>query len=405
MLFTIALSANACTIFSAADESGVWVGNNEDWNNLENSVFFFPPAGNKYGRMIIRMDKKKVPFGGMNDQGLFFDWCALPRRSDIVFPEDRLNYNGTLCEKMLAECANVEEVIHLYKTYNDPWLYEGHILIADKTGASAIIEWGSDSLEVIRKEGPYQVLTNFNITKPELAGWYPCQRYTKANEMLQQLHSYSVERFRQILQAVHQEGSNQTIYSNIYDLQHGVVYIYSMHQYDNAVVIDLDLELSKGENHYPVPDIFSRLSLVHPTPDFVLESDSVTLKWQGDAVQYRIYCSPDSLFQNCSPVIAGINLPNQGETGLIFVAFAALFVVVACNKKCRWIPGLAMMLLMAFYSCEKNESENIIVRQPIRLSSYKLERLNSGIRYYWKIDAINSAGIITESSIRKFTTP
>jgi len=250
--------ASPCTIFTASQGDTVLVGNNEDYNDDNVSIDFYPAAKGKYGRMLLKIKRNGYPFGGMNDKGLFFDWCALPRRSDISFPKDKKTYKGILCEKMLAECATVDEAIELYNAYNDPWLYEGHIMIVDRSGESAVIEWGETELSIIRKTGNFQVLSNFNLTSPHLAGWYPCPRYDNAAKMLREAPEYSVGLLKKILDKVHQEGEYPTIHSEIYELGTGIVRVFLHHDFNAEVRINLRDELAKGRKTYILLDLFRR---------------------------------------------------------------------------------------------------------------------------------------------------
>lgn len=109
--------------------------------------------------------------------GIFFDWAALPARSDVIFPADKPYFNCYAPVKIMEECATVEDAIALYQEYNEPVFTRAHIMWVDRSGNSAIIEWGENDLLIIRKEGYSQVMTNFNITDPDLACWYPCWRY------------------------------------------------------------------------------------------------------------------------------------------------------------------------------------------------------------------------------------
>jgi len=75
-----------CTGFTASDGSNVLVGNNEDLSLLADpQLRIIPPSGNNYGRVVFYC-KWPYPFntgiysafGGMNDQGLFFDIYSTP---------------------------------------------------------------------------------------------------------------------------------------------------------------------------------------------------------------------------------------------------------------------------------------------------------------------------------------
>lgn len=246
----------ACTIFEASQGDSVLVGNNEDYFDDGVLLDFYPATAKSRGRLVFRVERNRYPFGGMNDRGLFFDWCALPRRGDIAFPPKRKSYDGILCDKMLAECSTVEEAIALYRAYNDPWLYEGHMLVADRTGASAVIEWGAKDLSVIRKAGRFQVLSNFNLGSPGLAGWYPCPRYDAAAKALSDAPAFTVDLFRRTLEAVRQEGANPTIHSEIYELDKGIVHVFKRGDFGSELLIDLGAELRKGRKTYRLYSLF-----------------------------------------------------------------------------------------------------------------------------------------------------
>jgi hypothetical protein len=154
----------------------------------------------------------------------------------------------------MAECATVEEVINIFDRYNLQFMEKFMLMFADKTGASAIIEGDV----VIRKKGRYQVITNFYQSEVKDRN-YPCERYKIAIEMLKKNSGISVKLFRQILAAVHAEGEYvNTLYSNIYDLKKGLVYLYHFHDFANEVVIDLNEELKKGKHTYDLPSLFPR---------------------------------------------------------------------------------------------------------------------------------------------------
>lgn len=405
LLSSIIPASFACTIFNSVEGSSVLVGNNEDYDDTNVSIRFYPASDGKYGRVLLKINKSDYPFGGMNDHGLFFDWCALPRRSNIKFPSDKKKFNGTLCEKMLEECATVNDAINLYNKYNDPWLYEGHMMVVDKTGASAVIEWGANSLAIIKKETKYQVLSNFNLTDPKLAGWYPCQRYNNASKTLKENSVHSIGLYKKILDLVHQQGQYPTIYSNIYELDKGIVQIFRNHNYENAVVINLEQELRKGQKFYMLFDIFRTLNLDAPLQNQIIADNSVTFKWKGNAAKYELYCAKDSLFTDCTPVI--INMPEVKE-GRLNYAILFIFPVIFLFRRLRKMElpsAICLMAIVLVFSCKKEplNFESIEVL-PVIGESYKMTYLEPGKNYYWKIAGFDNSGFKTESSVKTFVT-
>ena len=66
----------------------------------------------------------------------------------------------------------------------------------------------------------------------------------------------------------------KTLYSNIYDLKNGLVYLYYLHDFDNEVIFDLSEELKKGRHYFELPSLFGkelrygRKVYTHPSPAF-----------------------------------------------------------------------------------------------------------------------------------------
>ena len=308
MVFTHPL-AYACTAFMMSDDESVLVGNNEDYKIPYTRVWFVPAENDRYGRVFFGYDNWS-PQGGMNDQGLFFDFFAT-KKLEIKLSKGKPKFPGPMLNIMLAELATVEEVLEMFGQYNLEWMSKGQMFIVDKSGDAAIIEGD----EVIRKSGSYQVVTNFRLSKiPEdqrPCRWpaWSCSRYKKAEKMLAQSNTVTVSHFRDILKATHRSQYNviaRTLYSNIYDLKKGLVYLYYLHNFDNEVVLDLNEELKKGRHYYELPSLFGkeltydRKVYTHPSPAFSISYPKhykVTEPAQDEVLRAKYPISSLPLFQ------------------------------------------------------------------------------------------------------------
>ncbi|MBN2543263.1 tetratricopeptide repeat protein [bacterium] len=249
LLFTYIFSFG-CTIFTTAEGDLVLVGNNEDWKNPNTKVWFKPAEEGKYGRVYFGFDNF-FPQGGVNDQGLCFDWTAT-QLLEVENSADKPVYEGNLIEKVMEECATVDEALALLDQFSKKFFERAQLMIVDKTGDAAIVE--GDIIH--RKEGKYQILTNFYQSQYEPDS-FPCTRYKIADRMLSENENISIDLFRKILSAVHQEGDwGGTQYSNIYDLNAGLIYLYHFHNFEDGMLIEIDTELAKGENFYDIPMLF-----------------------------------------------------------------------------------------------------------------------------------------------------
>lgn len=251
LLAAAGIPAGACTAFCARAGGKVLLGNNEDFKNPRTRVWFVPAAKGSYGRLVVGFDNG-FPQGGMNEHGLAFDGFAT---APVAMPSqaDKQMYFGSLGEKALAECATVEEVIRLFEPYSRA--DRGVLLFADRHGDAVAIE----PTATARKKDWYFVQTNFYRSRVK-AGEEPCERYKIAGRMLEAARDgISVDLFRRILAATHQEGSAAaTQYSNIYDLEARVMYLYHFHNFENVVRIDLKEELRKGARVIDIPSLFPR---------------------------------------------------------------------------------------------------------------------------------------------------
>jgi len=242
--------STACTAFCATSRGVTLAGNNEDYNLPRSKLWFVPSNGKTYGRLYVGFGNF-FPQGGMNEKGLFFDGFATPRvpakgtsgkpRLGTAFPD-----------KIMAECATVEDVIKFLDQYDRSHLETAILMFADAKGDAIAVEVNS----IVRKTGPFFVQTNFHQSTANMQD-PPCRRFKIARAMLQQAGpDISVDLFRRTLAATHAEGTYPTLYSNIYDLNRRVMYLYHFHNFEEVVTIDLAAELRKGAHTFEIQRLF-----------------------------------------------------------------------------------------------------------------------------------------------------
>jgi hypothetical protein len=228
--------AMPCTIFKVTGGNRTLVGNNEDWENPRTRVWFRVAEPHKHGRVFFGFDDGWAQ-GGMNDQGLFFDWVA-GYKADWSASPARQNYAGNLCVKMLEESATVEDALALFRRYNERAFGYARIMVVDRTGASAIVGWRDGDLLVLRPAGAWQAMG--------FGG-------AKAEPVLREMGAPSVDGFRDVLKAALQSGRYPTQYSNVYDLAAREVYVYDFNHGRGPFRFKLAEELKKGDHRYEIP--------------------------------------------------------------------------------------------------------------------------------------------------------
>lgn len=250
MIFFSGSIAFGCTFFKLSKPGLTLVGNNEDWKNPNTRVRFVPPGETGYGAVYFGFDDG-FPQGGMNDQGLAFDYMATPPL-EVKNSLNKQRYRGDLLQKIMRECADVAEALAVLEQYNLQFFRKFQLMLVDRKGESAIVEGDITH----RDKGKFQVCTNFYLSQLKKGEDPPCARYKIASKMLLE-GEVTVDTCRKVLAAVHQEGDwGGTQYSNIYDTKNKLVYLYHFHNFENVVVIDMQQEFKKGEHSRELPKLF-----------------------------------------------------------------------------------------------------------------------------------------------------
>ena len=245
--------AFGCTIVMAARNGFVLVGNNEDRNHPETLVNFIPATDRFYGRIVFGYDDS--PFqGGMNDQGLFIDGNALASTGWQPLP-GKPTFRGIVIMVVLGTCATCEDVKDFFEKHNVPGLERARFPVADRTGKSMVVEYGRGAVRFVETDKWYQIATNFVMSNIN-SGNYPCWRYREADAVLSSAEELSFGLIRNALSKTSQEGRSLTVYSNIYDLKKGIIYTYLLGNFEEAIVLNLDEELEKGQRRLELASLF-----------------------------------------------------------------------------------------------------------------------------------------------------
>ncbi len=246
----------ACTIIMVSDSSVALAGSNEDSSFPLTKLWVIPATEGSYGRICLgyKMLMNSVQ-GGMNEKGLFLDGNSLSNQG-WELDKNKKTLLAPLLDKLLATCANIEEVKEFFNTYNTPGLDRARIPVMDSSGASMIVEWHNGKVVFLETDKPYQVSTNF-IGSKYIGREKPCWRYNKAIEMLQDKETFSINTVRDALDATHVESKfSSTVYSFICDLRKGEVTIYNYYDFSKPIKFNLKEELGKGKNEYYLNNLF-----------------------------------------------------------------------------------------------------------------------------------------------------
>lgn len=270
-------TVSACTNFKIKDDQTVFFGNSEDqtYAQISETYITFIPRGQvwydgstiEYGSVVVGY-ANGTNFswvqGGMNDQGLAFDSTAVPYTTPNLH-----NERPPLLIPQIFNCMTTDEVI---ERINEHSIYygEGNVqtFYVDRSGESIVYNIGEDGdFAVFQNNDSFQLATNYYVDDPSRGnpGSDPIERYNAAEGKLNDIvtnDSLTIDSITSILEAVHFEGGNlNTVYSNIFDVTNGDIYLYFFHQFEEVVKLNLEEELAKGRHTYRIADLFTQVTV------------------------------------------------------------------------------------------------------------------------------------------------
>ena len=251
---------DSCTIFTVTMGDTVLFGNSEDYRLWGVYAWFMPtqdvftPQGTQttYGAVFFGFDENGDsadgwPQGGMNDQGLCFDGNALSYYELNPHHERDAPYAHYLAE-ILWECATIDEVIDWYLSHRIGAEMSYQIHFADASGDAVVVSAGLDEELSFTRIGNESCLVSTNINVADTSrDVYDCYRYSTAMNMLTAISTeaeLTVDACRDVLNAVHQDGTYATKYSNVFDSVNRQIYLWYDRNFNQVAVMDLDDELA-----------------------------------------------------------------------------------------------------------------------------------------------------------------
>ncbi len=254
----------ACSVVAVVRDGKVFLAGNADTSYATVMKLRVTPEGDGlFGRMCISMDTVPgwTPAGMkcMNDQGLAISHAVVPA-GKTPFDPDKPQFRHNFLEKIVAECATVKQAIAMVQAYSLPPQHGAfvHLMMADKSGDAAVIEWIEDEVKVIRRTGPTLFMTNSFLSKPSTEG--PKSRFTRGSRMLDQLQPTPesiVPLLKEISVGAKLKGQEVgTLNSTIWDITARKLYLYYKRDFDHPLVFNLDEELAKGARTVDLPSLF-----------------------------------------------------------------------------------------------------------------------------------------------------
>jgi predicted choloylglycine hydrolase len=169
------------------------LGRNYDWPGAAPDTYLLftqPECG--YATVVMTAHTPGLSAAdGLNSQGLALGFASV-RDVGYELPAGPALVSGFAYRLILETCASVDEAIALLRSVpitfikSSPGDPTTHILLADRRGASAVVEFLPEGMVVSRADTPYQVMTNSYWAGP--ADQPDCPRYRTAVEQLEEAY-------------------------------------------------------------------------------------------------------------------------------------------------------------------------------------------------------------------------
>jgi tetratricopeptide (TPR) repeat protein len=252
LVFILAQTTLGCSMFKLTMYGKTMVGNNEDYWNPNSRIWFEHGKVGEYGAVYVGYDNF-WPQGGMNQAGLVFDGFSM----------DYLAINDTLGKKILdanflqdimRKCASVDDVKKYFNQYNLKGLETSMFLFIDKTGKYLVVE--GDSL--ITGNNQSYVLSNFYPSQIKEENEINIPFYNNGKKLLESQKDTTISFCSSVMNTMHQERNwgAGTMYTTIYDLKEGTIFLYFFRDYTHVVKFNLNQELKKMDYSLVIPDLF-----------------------------------------------------------------------------------------------------------------------------------------------------
>jgi len=256
LAFLFLLSNNAqmvysCSMAKITMHGKTMVGNNEDYWDLDTRIWFEPGSNENFGAVYIGLNNL-YPQGGINEAGLAFDYFATEYKEVKNF-SGKKDLPPEIEKLILQTCSTVEDVKSVLSQYNLRTYSEVIALYVDKTGKYLIVE--GDSL--IIGDDPYYLQASFYPSCTPNLDDVAIPFYQKGRQLLSNRKDTSLDFCTMLMDTMHQDWNfGGTLYTTIYDLTDGIIYLYFNYDYSTYVKFNIADELKKGKRTLSIPELF-----------------------------------------------------------------------------------------------------------------------------------------------------
>jgi len=253
-----AVNPEACTSFAAVEAGcGAVFGRNFDWRHRASLLLFTDPPGGYASVSMVDLfylgleGMQHVPWSqrpvllaapyatidGMNECGVAIAQNAVPSRNTSKDPNKPTLLNSQIVRLVLDYAKDVNDALTLIQDYNVEFVGTPvHFHVADASGNSAVVEYLDGGINIVRRDEPWQVSTNYLFSEEIQPD---CWRYNKAAEVLGASQgTLARDEPMRLLEKVKQDS---TVWSIVYGLDTGDVRVAMGRDYDQIHRFQLEM--------------------------------------------------------------------------------------------------------------------------------------------------------------------
>lgn len=257
-------TAIPCSMYKITIHGKTMVGNNEDSWGQDAKIWFEQGKNGKFGVVCVGYARKNSnPDGAMNEHGLAFDAFTMFRKGTLPDRDPKKkDFGYSHVKTIMQECKTVEEVyaflakLNLHILDGSPIFNGGMLLFVDKSGKYLVVE--ADKMTLGNEEK--FVLANFSVADTKDLSTIKLERYCKGVAFLNHHQLDSSLSFctnlSDTMSVNRAKIGDGTLYTNIYDLQEGLIHLYFYHDFSKRKTFNLKEELAKGNHAYNFTDLF-----------------------------------------------------------------------------------------------------------------------------------------------------
>lgn len=252
-----------CSMYKVTINGKTIVGNNEDSWERDPKIWFEQGTNGKFGCVCVGYARKQHPDGAMNEYGLAFDAFTMYRKGNLREKDpNKRDFAYSHLLTIMQQCKTVDEVytflnkLNLHILDGSPIFNGAMLLFVDKTGKYLVVEankmtFGNDDKFA---------LANFSIADTKDLSTIKMERYCKGvaflnNKKLDTSLSFCTA-LSDTMSVNRVKVGDGTLYTNIYDLDKGLIHLYFFHDFSKHITFNLKEELAKGDHSYNFAELF-----------------------------------------------------------------------------------------------------------------------------------------------------